>query len=119
MDQLKVMQASGMYVGSHGMSHCWLSAVDETTQRSEIEKSLEFLRAIGSPVDDYWVMCYPYGGWNPQLLSLLKEYQCTLGLTTEVAKALVGEHDSLLLPRFDTNDFPVPNDLNAVKLSLL
>lgn len=106
-DQLKVMQASGMYIGSHGATHYWLNAVDETTQGNEIECSLAFLRGIGSPVDDYWVMCYPYGSWDQSLLSILRRYQCTLGLTTEMAQARIGFHDPLLLPRLDTNDFPV------------
>ena len=105
-DQLKVMQASGMYVGSHGESHYWLNAVDDNTQRREISNSLEFLREIGSPVDDYWVMCYPFGAWNDQLLTTLGEFGCTLGLTTEVGVANIGTHQPLLLPRLDTNDIP-------------
>ena len=104
--QLKVMQASGMYVGSHGESHYFLNAVDDKTQRTEIENSLDFLREIGSPVDDYWVMCYPYGAWNELLLSTLREYGCTLGLTTEVGRAIIGVQNPLLLPRLDTNDIP-------------
>jgi peptidoglycan/xylan/chitin deacetylase (PgdA/CDA1 family) len=105
--QLKVMQASGMYVGSHGDSHYWLNAVDDATQRREIENSLAFLRGIGSPVDDYWVMCYPYGAWNEPLLSTLREYRCSVGLTTEVGTAQLGINNPLLLPRLDTNDIPV------------
>jgi peptidoglycan/xylan/chitin deacetylase (PgdA/CDA1 family) len=106
LDQLKVMQASGMYVGSHGDSHPWLNAVDDATQRSEIQSSLAFLREIGSPVDDYWVMCYPYGAWNASLLSKLRENDCSFGLTTEVGKANLSVHNPLLLPRLDTNDIP-------------
>lgn len=106
IDQLKVMQKSGMYIGSHGESHYWLSAVDENTQRREIEGSLKFLREIGSPVDDFWVMCYPYGDWSETLLSLLSDYGCAVGLTTEVNKAKIGVHAPLLLPRLDTNDIP-------------
>jgi len=105
--QLKLMQASGMYVGSHGDSHCWLNAVDDATQRQEIENSLEFLRGIGSPVDDHWVMCYPYGAWNEPLLSTLREYRCSVGFTTEFGTAQLGINNPLLLPRLDTNDIPV------------
>lgn len=104
--QLRVMQASGMYVGSHGDSHYWLNTVDDATQRREIENSLAFLREIGSPVDDYWVMCYPYGAWSEPLLSKLREYRCSFGLTTEVGIAQLGINDPLLLPRLDTNDVP-------------
>lgn len=76
------------------------------TQIHEVDASLEFLRDIGSPVDDFWVMCYPFGGWNDELLDVLKSRQCTLGLTTEVATADLSKKSPLTLPRYDTNDFP-------------
>lgn len=105
-EQFRVMQASGMYVGSHGDSHYWLDACPPDVQQREIDASLEFLRAIGSPVDDYWVMCYPYGGWNDGLLARLRAGGCAMGLTTRVATARIGADDPLLLPRYDTNDLP-------------
>ncbi len=104
--QAKVMQASGMYFGSHGASHYWLNRIAQTQQEQEVDRSLEFLRDIGSPVDDYWAMCYPYGGWNDGLLDVLRSRHCTLGLTTEVATADLIQHNPLTLPRYDTNDFP-------------
>ena len=104
--QARLMQASGMYFGSHGASHHWLNRIPRATQEAEVDRSLDFLRRIGSPVDDHWVMCYPYGGWNESLLEVLRSRNCSLGLTTEVATADLGRHDPLLLPRFDTNDFP-------------
>ena len=105
-DQLKVMQSCGMYVGSHGDSHVWLNACDAERQQQEIDRSLEFLRDIGSPVDAYWVMCYPYGGWDEKLLGFLRQRGCALGLTIRSAVAQIGRDDPLLLPRLDTNDFP-------------
>lgn len=107
VEQLRLMQASGMYVGSHGESHYWLNAVDVGTQRREVEHSLAFLREVGSPVDDFWVMCYPYGSWNESLLQVLADYHCSFGLTTEVGTAKIGVGNPLLLPRLDTNDMPV------------
>lgn len=105
-EQAKLMQASGMYFGSHGFSHYWLNRIPRETQVEEVELALGFLRDIGSPVDDFWVMCYPFGGWNPQLLEVLREYDCTFGLTTEFTTADLDSNDPLLLPRYDTNDFP-------------
>lgn len=104
--QAKVMQASGMYFGSHGFSHYWLNRIPRETQVEEVTKALDFLRSIGSPVDDFWVMCYPFGGWSEGLLDVLREHGCALGLTTEVASADLDTHDLLTLPRYDTNDFP-------------
>ncbi|MBO6576983.1 MAG: polysaccharide deacetylase family protein [Rhodothermales bacterium] len=109
VDQLRHMQKNGMYVGSHGDSHYWLNSVDEETQRREIEGSLAFLREIGSPVDDFWVMCYPYGGWNEGLLGVLEQFDCALGLLAladEGEAADLDRHHRYLLPRFDTNQIP-------------
>lgn len=105
-DQARLMQSCGMYFGSHGTSHVWLNRISREDQLAEIDGSLGFLRDIGSPVDDFWVMCYPFGGWDESLLSVLRARGCALGLTTEVAAADLSRHDPLLLPRFDTNDFP-------------
>ncbi len=107
-DQLRVMQRSGMYVGSHGDSHYWLNTIDIEKQRQEIKSSLRFLRDdVGSPVDDFWVMCYPYGAYDEGVLETLRAHNCTLGLTTEADVANLDRHDPLLLPRLDTNDFPI------------
>jgi peptidoglycan/xylan/chitin deacetylase (PgdA/CDA1 family) len=105
-EQAKVMVANGMHFGSHGASHVWLNRASRESQIAEIEQSCSFLDDLGMPVQDGWTMCYPYGGWNPELVELLRERRCTVGLTTEVATAMVGGHDPLLLPRYDTNDFP-------------
>lgn len=105
-DQARVMVDNGMYFGSHGASHYWLDRVDRTMQEREIDVSLGFLRDIGMPVDDHWVMCYPFGGWSEGLLEVLRDRACSLGLTTEVRAASIGGDDPLLLPRYDTNDFP-------------
>lgn len=106
-EQLREMQRGGMYIGSHGCDHVWLNAVDAAKQEAEVLGSLDFLRSIDSPVEDYWAMAYPYGGWNESLLGILRETGCAAGFTTEPAVARLGNHAPLLLPRLDTNDLPV------------
>jgi len=106
LDQARLMVSCGMYFGSHGRSHRWLNRVEPSTQVDEVDGSLRFLSDIGMPVDEQWVMCYPYGGWNDSLLEVLRQRECSLGLTTEVATADLDIHDKLRLPRYDTNDFP-------------
>jgi peptidoglycan/xylan/chitin deacetylase (PgdA/CDA1 family) len=105
-DQLRMMQRCDMYIGSHGVTHRWLNSLSPQAQREEIEGSLAFLREVGSPTADYWVMCYPYGASDESLRDLLKEYHCALGLTTQVGVADLERNDALLLPRRDTNDLP-------------
>ena len=104
-DQLRTMIGCGMYVGSHGTSHAWLDKVDPAGQAREIDGSLAFLSDLGAPLDE-WVMCYPYGASNDTLLNILREKNCAIGLTTEVAIADLDANDPLLLPRLDTNDLP-------------
>lgn len=105
-DQARLMVSCGMYFGSHGVSHHWLNRVDRATQQAEVDGSIEFLGDIGMPVADHWAMCYPFGRWDESLLEILEAADCSVGVTTEVATAMVGDHNPLTLPRFDTNDFP-------------
>jgi len=108
--QLRELLDAGMFIGSHGDQHLWLNTLSADEQRSEVETSLEFMGDIGVPQHD-WVMCYPYGGYNNALLTLLREKGCALGLTVDVGVADLALTDPLCLPRLDTND--LPNSLDA------
>lgn len=105
VDQLKEMIGAGMYVGSHGYRHLWLDKETYDVQASEVNRSLDFLRVIGAPTNQ-WVMCYPYGAYNNDTLEIVKKTNCTVGITTRPAIANLAECGSLELPRLDTNDFP-------------
>jgi peptidoglycan/xylan/chitin deacetylase (PgdA/CDA1 family) len=105
-DQLRTLIRCGMYVGSHGARHRWLDRLDEPGQTRELDASLDLLRTLGAPVED-WVMCYPYGAYNDSLVRLLKERGCAAGLTTRVGVAQPGKDDAFALPRLDTNDMPI------------
>ena len=106
LDQLRTMVACGMYVGSHGASHCWLDRIAPTQQAAEIDNSLDFLRSVGAPAQS-WVMCYPYGGSDQSVLHLLRQRNCGAALTTRPATASLDADDPLLLPRVDTNELPM------------
>ncbi|MBZ9560030.1 MULTISPECIES: polysaccharide deacetylase family protein [unclassified Modicisalibacter] len=105
-EQLRDLREAGMCLGSHGDQHRWLNTLDADEQRREIDRSLAFLGELGVPERD-WVMCYPYGGYDDSLLTLLREKRCALGLTVEVGVADIVRNDPLRLPRLDTNDVPV------------
>lgn len=104
-EQLRMMARCGMYLGSHGDKHQWLDRLSPERQATDIDRSLAFLRSLGASIDD-WVMCYPYGAYNDDLLDILKDRGCVVALTTEVGVATLGENDVLALPRLDTNDLP-------------
>lgn len=103
--QLRAMIGSGMYVGSHSMTHPWLNILDAEQQAREIDGSLAFMKTIGAPTED-WVMCYPFGAFDDTLLDHLRRRRCAVGLTTDAKVADFSADDPLLLPRLDTNHLP-------------
>lgn len=103
--EVKELISAGMYVGSHGYRHLWLNKESRESQKVEIDKSLKFLTAVGARTED-WIMCYPYGAYNQDTLTLLEQAKCAVGITVEAVKADLNTHNRLELPRLDTNDFP-------------
>ncbi len=104
--QISCLQNNGMYIGSHGFDHYHLSRLSKEKQKLEIDLSLNFLRMIGSDIER-WIMCYPYGDYNQETLSILRNRNCVAGLTTKVNLANLATDEHLLLPRLDTNDLPM------------
>ena len=105
VDEVSKLAKSGMYVGSHGSMHYWLDRISSAQQEQDILSSLEFLERVGAPTKN-WVMCYPYGAYNDATLSLLRKYEASIGITTEVRTADLSIDNQFMLPRLDTNDFP-------------
>jgi len=104
-DEIRHLTQAGMYVGSHGYRHLWMNKEEKHVQASEIKMSIDFLKEVGAPVDN-WIMCYPYGAYNEDTITLLEDALCAVGVTSEPAKADLDSHHRLKLPRLDTNDFP-------------
>ncbi len=105
VDDTKKLISAGMYIGNHGYKHTWLNKGSIDDQQYEIDLSLEFLKEIGAPIDN-WIMCYPYGEYNEDTLSILRSKKCAIGLTTKVGFAELNTSKLLELARLDTNDFP-------------
>jgi peptidoglycan/xylan/chitin deacetylase (PgdA/CDA1 family) len=112
VDQLDCMRRNGMFIGSHGYDHYWLDSLPKDEQEREIDLSLEFLGSIGCDLEK-WVMCYPYGGYNRSLLSLLGMKGCRIGLSVNVGVADLERENPLTLSRLDTNDLPKQRDAES------
>jgi len=112
VDQIKTLQRNGMYVGSHCHDHVWLNSVDEVEQKFQIDQSLEFLRIVGAPTED-WVMCYPHGGYDESVINILKQSKCAMALAVEVGIADLSQDNAFTLKRLDTNDIPKEKDAEA------
>ena len=101
----KKLVHNGMYVGGHGYNHLWMNEENRKSQETEIELTLEFLKNVGAPIKK-WIMCYPFGAYNSETLSLLKEKNCSAGLTVKLGVNQLNLNNLFELLRFDTNDFP-------------
>ncbi|WP_022761384.1 polysaccharide deacetylase family protein [Butyrivibrio sp. AD3002] len=112
-DQLRAMKRHGMHIGVHGYGHYWLGNLNTKEMQEDISKALD---AMNTFVDsDRWVMNYPYGSTNDEVVNYIKSRGCVLGLTTKVAVADLDTDDRYLLPRLDCNDFPPKSD-NYLKI---
>jgi peptidoglycan/xylan/chitin deacetylase (PgdA/CDA1 family) len=107
IDQLRCMVQCGMHVGSHGYEHYWLASLPKEKQEVVIKKSVEFIKDTNDDetTNNCYTICYPYGDYNKDTLSLLQQYNFRLGFTTKVRVASLND-SPLTLPRLDTNDLP-------------
>jgi len=104
MDQIKLMKKHGMYFGIHGYDHYWLGLLDKDKMQTDITNALDVFDEVVDKND--WIMCYPYGSYNNDTLTFLKESGCSYAFTTKIAVAKLPIDKRLELPRLDTNDFP-------------
>lgn len=103
-EQIRQMKKDGMFIGLHGYDHYWMGNLPEEQMKADFDKSVEVLSEF---IDDgNYVLNYPYGNYNDNVLAYMQEKKVKLGMTTEVAVAKIGEDNKYLLPRLDCNDFP-------------
>jgi peptidoglycan/xylan/chitin deacetylase (PgdA/CDA1 family) len=111
-DQIKTMKRHGMFIGIHGYDHYWLGNLAPEQMKQDISMALDTLDEF---IDrKHWVMNYPYGSYNQEVLDYIKSQGACVGLTTDVRVADIGADPALELPRLDCNDFP-PKSENYTK----
>lgn len=111
-EQIKLMKDSGMFIGLHGYNHYWLGNLPQEKMQADIDKMLETMSNFIDP--QCWVLNYPYGNFNENILNYIEGKGCKLGMTTEVRVADKTADNRFLLPRLDCNDFP-PKSYNYTK----
>jgi peptidoglycan/xylan/chitin deacetylase (PgdA/CDA1 family) len=109
--QLQEMIASGMHIGGHGGTHCWLGRLTLEEQRQDIQESFDLISALGGASHRDFTFCYPYGSYDPNTLQLLRELNCRAALTVRAELARLEPDQMLELPRLDTTD--LPNEASA------
>ncbi|MEE3466939.1 MAG: polysaccharide deacetylase family protein [Eubacterium sp.] len=109
-DQMKVMKDGGMFFGIHGSGHIWMNKTDIEVVEQDVSEAVAYFSsdefgADGGLIDpDCWVVNYPFGGVNDEVVRIAKSLGAALGLTCEARDADIGRDDPYLLPRWDTND---------------
>ena len=103
-ENLIEMINEGMTIGSHSYNHDWLNTLNKEEQNKELDLSIKFLENLGLKLNN-WIMCYPYGAYNDDTISLLKSKKCSFAFTTKEGEANLLE-EPYELKRKDTNVFP-------------
>ena len=107
-EQIRTMKKHGMFIGLHGYDHYWLGNLSPQQMRENISKALIIMDEF---IDrNEWVMNYPYGNFNDEVIAYIKEKGACIGLTTEARVAEIGKDSAFELPRLDCNDFPPKSD---------
>lgn len=109
-EEMLSMEAGGMIIGSHTVSHPVLSKLTPNQQYKEIQPSFETLASFGLALS-VKTFCYPYGGFHSftdETEQLLKDQGCLFSFNVESRDI---ERNDLLfrpqaLPRYDCNEFP-------------
>lgn len=106
-EQVACLKRHGMYIGVHGYDHYWLGKLTKAEMEQDLTKALT---AMDPFIDrNSWAMNYPYGSegaYNEDVLAFLRANGCRVGFTTKAETADLNVCDRLLIPRYDTNDFP-------------
>lgn len=103
-EQIRTLKRHGMFIGCHGYDHYWLGNLSPELMRKDITMALD---SIDEFIDrKNWVMNYPYGSYNQDVVDYISGQGACVGLTTEVRIAELGKDNALTLPRLDCNDFP-------------
>lgn len=103
-EQIYCMKQGGMYFGIHGYDHYWLGKLPQKQMQEDVDQALDYFSDVID--NNNWVMNYPYGNYNQDVVDYIRSQGCRLGLTVEARDADLMVDDRYLLPRWDTNDLP-------------
>lgn len=103
-EQIRTLKNHGMHIGLHGYDHYWLGNLSSEQMKEDIARALDIMDEFIDRRE--WVMNYPYGSFNDDVLEYIGQNGACIGLTTEVRVAEIGKDQALQLPRLDCNDFP-------------
>lgn len=100
--EISEMIKNGMTIGGHGYRHIRLGELSFSEQKIELNKMINFLKRYN--IKKNWIMCYPYGSFNKDTVSILLKKDCLLGFSASSGRSSLVKKDLFNINRFDTND---------------
>ncbi len=86
IDELRQLDAAGFEIGSHGVDHLRLTALDDAALSHQLLASRRTLeQALGKPVCS---LAYPFGAWDMRVRTAVAEAGYTRACTTDSGWAL-------------------------------
>jgi peptidoglycan/xylan/chitin deacetylase (PgdA/CDA1 family) len=107
--QIKQLYDLGHHIGCHGFKHINWTNLSKKDLSNEIDLSFEYYKSIGVN-NSLKSACFPYGNYNVEVVSILKEKKIELAFSTDVNLINVNEDNPLVLSRLNTNDLPKKRD---------
>lgn len=79
-EELSFLVKEGIKIGSHTLTHPFLTRISPSEARKEIEASKKLLEdKLGIPIDSF---CYPYGDYNQEIKKMVAEAGYRYAYTT-------------------------------------
>jgi peptidoglycan/xylan/chitin deacetylase (PgdA/CDA1 family) len=107
-DGLRAVEADGIEVGSHTVSHRPLTEVPETELEEEIAGAATLLEQAGLPRPQ--TFSYPYGEWSPEIAAVARDAGYAASFTIEPGVVRDGA-DPHTLPRIEVHASDTPRCL--------
>jgi peptidoglycan/xylan/chitin deacetylase (PgdA/CDA1 family) len=104
-EQLITMHRHGMHIGCHGYGHYWWNHLTKQELINELNLSINFLTEIGIDMNNL-TACYPYSGYNNQVIRMLNTMGFKLAMTAVPDIASTNRDTRFEMSRLDTNNLP-------------
>jgi peptidoglycan/xylan/chitin deacetylase (PgdA/CDA1 family) len=114
VSQLRCLLDNGMEIGGHGDRHEHMGLLSREQQIAELCGTRSLLNEVFGEVVREWTMCFPYGSFSADSLSLAADQGCRIALSCAAQLVSLpvtsGNGPVVLLDRLDTNDIPCAAD---------
>jgi peptidoglycan/xylan/chitin deacetylase (PgdA/CDA1 family) len=100
-EQMRELDSVGVEIGSHSVTHPYLTRISDEQLRQELTDSKKMLEdKLGKPVTSF---AYPYGEYNTRVVEMVKQAGYLCAYTTQHLYAEPGT-DLFRIPRFEPVD---------------